>query len=251
MKKKCAVFTIVKNEKFFLPVWIKHYSKFFDCEDIYVLDHQTTDGSTNDLKCNVVQVHNELTFDHQWLCNTIQNFQSTLLQKYNAVLFVESDELVYSIGGVNLREYIDLFLHSPLNYVTCIGFEVMQNVSVEPKYESNSSIFSQRKYWFRHELYDKTLLTKIPLVYSWGFHNCDYPKVFDDKLFLCHLHRFDFPLMLERHTERATTWNIKDDAGASFHQKIYLEDELKIYFNSIPHEIELIPEIHLQSLNGI
>ena len=251
MKKKCAVFTIVKNEKFFLPIWLKHYAKYFDQADIYILDHQSTDGSTNNLRCNVVPVHNELAFDHQWLCNTIQNFQSELLNKYNAVLFAESDELIYTLGDLRLNDYIDNFINSSSNYVTCVAYEVKQDLENEPKYDSNRGIFLQRKNWYRHELYDKTLLTKIPLTYSFGFHTCNYPKVFDNNLFLCHLHRFDFPLMLERHEERATKWNLKDDKGAGFHHRIFEESELLTYFNSIPHPIELIPEIHLQSLHGI
>ena len=45
MKKKCAVFTMVKNENYFLPIWLKHYKKFFSNEDIFILDHQSNDGS--------------------------------------------------------------------------------------------------------------------------------------------------------------------------------------------------------------
>lgn len=41
MKKKCAVYTIVKNEDYFLPKWIKHFNKYFDKSDIYILDHQS------------------------------------------------------------------------------------------------------------------------------------------------------------------------------------------------------------------
>ena len=47
--KDCAVFTIVKNEKLFLPIWIKHYKKFFDNYDIYILDHESNDDSTKNL----------------------------------------------------------------------------------------------------------------------------------------------------------------------------------------------------------
>jgi len=251
MKKKCAVFTIVKDEKFFLPIWVKHFSKFFEQQDIYVLDHQSSDGCTDGLQCNVIQVENHLAFDHQWLCNTIQNFQSHLLNNYNAVIFSEVDELIYSIGGLNLTEYITEFIHSEAPYITCVGYEVFHDMKNEKPYKIDKPLFSQRKNWFKHALYDKTLLTKIPLNYQWGFHNCDHNKVFDNKLFLCHLHRFDFPLMLERHQHRVRNFNIKDDGGASFHQKIDKTDELLVYFNSIPCEPEFIPKEHLDCLHGI
>lgn len=69
MKKKCAIFTIAKNEDYFLPKWIKHYKKYFDVSDIYILNHQSSDGSTDNLDVNVVDVFNELAFDHNWLLN--------------------------------------------------------------------------------------------------------------------------------------------------------------------------------------
>jgi hypothetical protein len=97
-KKKCAVFTMVKNENYFLPIWLKHYKRYFDNSDIYILDHQSNDGSTEELDVNVELVINELAFDHQWLVNTVQNFQVKLLEQYESVLFAEADELVYTIG---------------------------------------------------------------------------------------------------------------------------------------------------------
>ena len=42
-----AVLTMVYNESVFLPIWLRYYSRFFAPEDIYVLDHQSDDGSTN------------------------------------------------------------------------------------------------------------------------------------------------------------------------------------------------------------
>ena len=46
MKRRKAAFTIVKNEPVMLPIWLSYYSKHFDLQDLYVLDHQSTDGST-------------------------------------------------------------------------------------------------------------------------------------------------------------------------------------------------------------
>jgi hypothetical protein len=43
--RKIAAFTMVKNEKWFLPIWLNYYTKFIDERDIYVLDHASTDGS--------------------------------------------------------------------------------------------------------------------------------------------------------------------------------------------------------------
>lgn len=252
MKKGCAVFTIVKNESYFLPIWLKHYKKYFSVEDIYVLDHQSTDGSTTNLDANVVPVVNELAFDHQWLVNTVQNFQKDLLKKYESVLFAESDELVYSVEK-SFNEVIDKFLKDDkVQYQTCTGYEVIQDLENENSLEEGDEIFKNRNYWFQTPSYNKTLLSKIPLRWVWGFH-----QVIDNipnrkyNLFLCHLHRVDFEFMLKRHEERATKWKLKDDGEAGFQHRIGDRQGVLDYFTHIETPVKPIPQIHKSVLNGI
>lgn len=241
MKRRCAVFTIVKNENYFLPIWLKHYKKYFDNSDIYVLDHQTTDGSTDNLDVNVEKVINELAFDHAWLVQVIQDKQKELLEKYECVLFAESDELVYH-PQKPLSYLIDEFLNSEKQYQTCTGYEVTQDLDKEIPLNVDDNIFDHRNYWFRYHDYDKTLLTKIPLSYVWGFHVAvgkapDYSM----GLKLCHLHRCDFELMLKRHEERAYKWNKKNDGGGIQHS-IGDRENLLIYFKKMVNPLIRIPQ---------
>ena len=76
--KKCAVFVMVKDEGYFLPKWLGYYKQFFKPEDIYVLDHQSSDGSTQNLDVNVIHVTNDVAVDHTWIVNTIQDQQRKL-----------------------------------------------------------------------------------------------------------------------------------------------------------------------------
>ena len=73
--QKCALLTIVKNEKTFLPIWLRHYKNYFNDEDIYVLNHESNDNSTDHLEVNVFDIYNPLGFDHQWLVDTIKEYQ--------------------------------------------------------------------------------------------------------------------------------------------------------------------------------
>ena len=254
MKKKCAVFTIVKNESYFLPIWIKHYKKYFSNSDIYVLNHQSNDGSTDNLDVNVIEVVNELAFDHQWLVNTVGSFQSKLLQEYNCVIFAESDELIYSIDK-NLNDTIDDFISSDFNYVKCKGYEVIQDLENEKSITEEDSIFDNRDNWYECSLYNKPLLSKVPLNWAWGFHNLShYPEtdpIGTYGLTLCHLHRVDFEFMLKRHEERAKKWNLKNDGNAGAHHRICDRDELLKFFNDVNSEIVKIPKEHKDQLNGI
>jgi hypothetical protein len=251
MKKKCAVFTIVKNENYFLPIWLKYYQQYFLDADIYVLDHQSDDGSTSNLSVNVIPIINELVFDHQWLLTIVQNFQESLLQKYESVLFVESDELVYSIEKP-LNEIIDTFLNdNEVRYQTCTGYEVIQDLETEKSLETDNEIFKNRNYWFKTTVYDKTLLSKIPLKWVWGFHEITNGNT-DRKhnLFLCHLHRVDFEIMYKRNVRRLVGAKIKDDSG-SCQNKIMQRDDLMSYFLLENANKNLIPEEHKLALNGI
>jgi hypothetical protein len=252
-KKKCAVFTIVKNENYFLPIWLKHYKKYFNNDDIYILNHQSTDGSTEGLDVNVELIVNELAFDHQWLVDTVQNFQVKLLEEYESVLFAESDELVYTLGKP-LNEVIDEFLLDTQSIVqTCTAKEVMENIGVEKELEPGDEIFKHRNQWFDNPIYHKTLLSKVPLKWVWGFHYTK--KANTDKKYnlqLVHLHRCDFNFMLERHKERATKWNLKNDgAGIGYQHRIGDREGVLDYFNKIDGKLLTIPQEHKDALNGI
>lgn len=244
MKKKCAVFTISKNEYYFLPKWLKHYKKYFDDEDIYILDHESDDDSTDNLNVNVIKIVNDIAFDHQWLTTTVENYQRELLEKYECVLFADSDELIYTYPRA-LNETIDLFLKSNETIQTCLGYEVIQNLELESPLKETDLIFENRDYWFRYPLYDKPLLSKIPLNWEWGFHHTlDHRRSNTFNLILCHLHRCDFELMFKRHKDRLDKWNIKDDGESGFQHRIPDREGILGYFNTIPSNKELINKEH-------
>ena len=257
MKKNCAIFTIVKDEDYFLPIWLKHYSKYFSKDDIYVLDHDSVDGSTDNLGVKVTKVHRDLAFDHQWLVDTVSSYQSELLQQYEVVIFTEADELLYSIERP-LNMLIDSFLiNNSQQYLTCTGYEVIHNINKEKPILLGDSIIQNRNEWFKYTPYDKTLISKIPLKWCWGFHDpIGVPREYCPELFMFHLHRVDFEFMLKRHDRRANKWKIKDDgphAGA-YHKIGDRDGVMKYFYNpeglqSIP--IELIPNKHKIALDGI
>jgi hypothetical protein len=250
-KRRCAVFTIVKNEYYFLPIWLKYYKKYFADQDIYVLDHQSNDGSTDNLTVNHIPVVNEMAFDHNWLVETIENFQVSLLEKYESVIFAESDELLYS-PDMPLNILIEHFLNDPSKkHITCLGHEMIQDLEKESPLEIGGEIFKNRNYWFKYPDYDKTLISKVPLKWVWGFHYAkNIDRDFSYNLHLMHLHRCDFELMLKRHEERANKWKLKGDGGGTQHAIGDREGVLK-YFNKISSEIKFIPERHKRVFDGI
>lgn len=240
---------MVKDEGYFLPKWLGYYKQFFKPEDIYVLDHQSSDGSIDGLDVNVIKVTNDVAVDHAWIVNTIQEQQRKLLQDYKCVLFAESDEIVYPLFQ-RLDEYIDKFLEGDDDYVTCIGHEMMQHLDKEEPLSPTEPIMGKRGHWFRHGLYDKTLLSKVPLDWAWGFHSHKGQNIYRG-LYLLHLHRHDFEMMLKRHEMRVAKWKMKDDGNASYQFKISQRGELLKYFYEQCKEPQPIPAEHIQSIRGI
>lgn len=251
--KNCAVFTIVKNEKYHLPKWVNHYKKYFNKEDIYVLDHETKDGSTNNIDVNVVKVYNELAFDHGWLHSTVYNFKIELLKKYKCILFSEVDEIVYSVKKP-LNETISDFINSDIDYYTCIGYDLYHDLNNnESSLLYNDPILKYRNRWIKQPLYNKTLLTKISLNWSAGFHyiNIDNTGVnYHNDLFLLHLHKVDFNLMIERHNSRLTNTKVKDDGGG-WENKITSENGIRGLILSDSYKSELIPNEHKKVLDEL
>lgn len=232
--RRKAVFTIVQNERRFLPLWLRYYGRDFDPEDIYVLDHDSTDGATEGLqgRCNVVAVHRDHSFDHMWLVGVVEDFQAFLLRSYEAVLFAEADEFVVADPARydGLGEYIEAM---PGAVACCTGYNVVHYPD-EPPLRFDEPVLPQRAYWHPSPQYSKRLLAKVPLRWSVGFHReLTAPGVQPDpELLLVHLHRADFDSCLERHRAAADRpwpegdlrWNL------GWHQRVVEADEFRDWF---------------------
>ncbi len=203
--KKSAVFTMVKNEMWFLPIWLNYYSKFFDERDIYVINHASTDESIQIVKgqyskINIVNLTYE-PFDDIFKVNEIKKLQSALLGQYRCVLYSDPDELIAPFipdtEYIDLSEYIDHFIkHSPAQAIKTNGWELIHLPQLdEPSIDLTKSILSQRSYWFHSpQWYSKVLLSKIPLNWSPGLHLASNNVTEDPFLYLIHLHRMDYAL---------------------------------------------------------
>jgi hypothetical protein len=254
MKKKAAIFTIVKDEDYFLPIWIKYYSQYFNKEDIYILDHNTVGDSTKNLECNVIRLNYDELFNHQWLCSTVKSYQKELLEKYEVVVFTEIDEILFSTEKpFNL--IIEDFYNSNNEYITCLGYELIQDLKTEKPLTFGDSIAKNRKYWMHEPRYNKTLVSKIPLDWAIGFHDTNYSSNILDNFYMAHLHFVDANNTYYRYINRIKS-------GGKLNTNIISEKEWermanhKLFFEEWPHrenyvknKWDIIPEKHLSKLN--
>ena len=239
---KCAVFTIVRDEAVILPVWLRYYSQYFSIEDMYVLDNDSKDGSTNNItQANVRIVHNEKYFDHAWLLKTVQDFQRQLFSEgYEYVLFTEADEIIL-INPDNGHDLGAFIKNADKPTYRCTGFEIWQNTAFERPIDWTVNVMNQRRFWRGSPGFSKPLLSKVPLTWGAGFHTCDNMPEPDPNLILCHLHWADMKTTLAKHEYKRKQDFEKNglEQGLGFHHR-WSEDKLIAdYVEAINHLIEI------------
>jgi len=232
MKRKAAAFTIVQNEAERLSPWISHYN---DLDGVYVLDHDSWEMPFDICRASVVPVHNTDSFSHSWMRNVVQDFQKFLFNSYECVIFSEVDEFVIYEKG--LARLIEAMSSNKTPAVRCRGVEVVERDG-KPSYELS--------HW-----YDKTLVTRCPVQWTDGFHECNYQMHEPlDSLWLVHTHRQNYAACRQRHKETAARkWSQKDIAtGAGAHNRIQTDAEFDAWFYRHDGPAIELPEAVLKQL---
>jgi Glycosyl transferase family 2 len=243
MSGSAAVVTIVRDEAVFLPIWLDYYGRFFAPQDIYVLDHDTQDGSTDRNGFVRVPVHHP-TVDWAWHRDVLQAKQSELLDRYAVVLVTDVDEIVVPSPEVgDLGSYLACFEH---DFATCRGYEVIHLRDREPPLDLSRPVLEQRGWWFYSPAYCKPLLARVPMLWHGGLHARVDGAVFDDGvLHLLHLHRMDFDLCLARHRQRVSVpWNPRDwNEGWGYQNRIVDAEEFdRWFYEDTCSSYALVPE---------
>lgn len=240
--KRRAVLTMVHNEPVFLPIWLGYYSRFFAADDIYVLDNDATDGSTEREGFVRIPVSHG-SVDHIWMVRTIEHHQHELLDRYDAVLVTDVDEIVAPRPGYGtLADYIDRLDEE---FVNCLGYELIHLVDREPPFDPSRPVLDQRGHWFPNRVYNKPALAMSPTRWMLGFHaREDRRTELDPDLCMIHLHRMDYEICLARHRyRRRRRWNERDLAeNWARHNLIVDEAEFARWFyeDAAIDDLELI-----------
>jgi hypothetical protein len=244
---KRAVLTIVQNESVLFPIWLRYYSRFFEPSDIYVLDHESIDGSTDGDGFVRIPVSHP-TVDMGWIVSTVEEHQRRLLERYDVVLVVDVDEIVAPEPKLGtLADYLARFDEE---WVNCLGYEVLHMRDDEPPLDPARPVLAQRGHWFANGIYDKPAIATVPLRWRPGFHGrTDYQFNPDPNLRLIHLHRVDYEVCRTRHRRwRSKPWNAEDlEARWSVHNRVTEGAEFERWFykdsvvDGVPIRLEEIP----------
>ena len=250
---RIATFTVTRDEKTFLPRWVKNSLKNFDPKDIYILDHQSEDGSVDDAKalgCNVETIYPPENPDASWFRDKMRQTQRDLLQKYDWVLFSESDEFVIPNPDIgNLRDVAQRMESEGIDFARCTGFDIVHDYTREPAMDFSADLWLPQRSrcipWFspynNKMLYSKPIFSRVPLSWRNGFHDVgdangrpiDVTRL--EYLYLIHCHCLDMG-----ETERRHSLRLRSQKEFTHGAQLEMGNELNAKFDNflkISHEI--------------
>ena len=207
-----AAFVMVRDEPEMLPVWLRYYTRFVNSSDIYIFDHSTCDGSIEEARrsfsFNLERLDHPVAYDIPWYTEYVKAKQKELLQSYQVVIFAEVDEILWCPYG--LDKLLKDFASGSESQLRALGHELLHLTHEKPM-NFGKEIVSQRMYWSRAQLFDKTLISKIPLDWTGGFHNVKgIEQPVDGKnLRLMHLHYADIDHVRKKY-ERCHSYRQKE-----------------------------------------
>jgi hypothetical protein len=188
---KTFALTFAYNENFFLPRWVAYYGAQLGVENLFVLDHGSSDLSCLGLgAANILSVPRS-AYDEIKRVDFASHMHRALLNYYDAGFVMDADEFVIA-DPRKYRSLADFVDRTSAEALTAIGLELYHVRAVEHEFVDSLPILFQR----RHVIFDswmcKRSFARIPMQFGGGFHTSNQPTVFDPDLYLIHLKNFNF-----------------------------------------------------------
>lgn len=212
---RIAALTLVRNEPDFFPLWVKYYEK--EVDELFVINplHQTYPSKWTEVK---IEGDGGIPWGMIQINNTIRD----LLDRFDWVIYSDVDEYIIPKHG-DIRAFLKFKREAMF---TCKGMDVFHDG--EPPIDFSKPILRQRKSWIPAHAYNKTNITRIPIVLAEGAHYTqeEYSEMEERKiplrqvveehitpnLYLVHLKRCDKDIFVKR---KGSYWadevNLKED----------------------------------------
>lgn len=204
---KIAALTFVFNENVNLPIWRRYYGQQFGEKNLFVIDRESNDGSTDDLgEINRIVVPRD-AFDDRKKASIMSSFQNGIINYYDAMVIGDCDEIAVPDPNkyTNLADYAQRMQHQ---YSTCVGVDLLHIIHKEPPIDLTKPIMEQRRFGRFRTAGCKTMLSRIPLRWGPGLHYTDHKPWIDPDLINVHLKTMDYQCaMLRQKVNQTTEWS--------------------------------------------
>lgn len=225
---RIAVITMVYNERVMLPIWRRYYGAAFGPENLFILDHGSNDGSTDNLTDeNRIKLYRD-RFSNADRAKLISKFHETLLAIYDYVIYTDCDEFLVADPktGKNLKAFIEARKRP---YFTPVGLNLTHVTQTEPILDTTEPILKQRRHVQFVSPMMKTLTSSVPVTWKAGFHSSTLHPFIENDLFLFHLKRYDLNNDLTRTKITREIVRPVEEKHHGAHQR-YSDDELRAMY---------------------
>lgn len=217
MRAPLAIVTMVYNERDFLPVWLQHYGAEVGLCACHVIDHGSDDGSTHAIApANILRIPRSPQDDDR-RATAVSNYCAALLSWYEAVIYVDVDELLVADPEI-YSGLVDYARRGSKAVETATGFDIVHCPDSEAQLNWQAPLGGQRSWLRFSSAMCKAVLIRQPVAWVPGFHNTEHCPSLDTPLFLFHLRYADLNSGLDRLARtRKQPW-VNDQVG--LHQRM-------------------------------
>ena len=194
---RIAALTFCRDEGAMLPLWVQFYGDQFGTENLYVVDDNSEDGSTDDLPCDVLRIPpiRGGKFESTRM-GFIAGLSRSLLELYDAVVFCDADEFHvpdpdrYS----GLRDFIEQ-QDPDVRAIGALGLNVVHAAGVEEPLDLSQPLLGQRQLAKFLPLMCKPAIKFVPAPWYAASHGIRAPYAVDPDLWMFHLKFADRELL--------------------------------------------------------
>ncbi|MDF1854018.1 glycosyltransferase family 2 protein [Pseudooceanicola sp.] len=189
----CAI-TMLRDDLFFLEIWLRHYGDMLGRENCYVIAHgREPEVLAMAEGCNIIGIPGEhhKNFDmKRW--RLLNNLVMGLNPYYKHVIVGDVDELVV-VDPAEGKTLLDWLEDAPERRVfTPLGLEVLHRIDVEDE-AIGAQVLGPRRHVRVAPHYSKPCIVSIGTKIARGGHFAQFDKLFTpDALYLMHLKFVDF-----------------------------------------------------------
>lgn len=198
---KVFAITVAHNEDFFLDRWEAYHGAQLGHENLFVIDHGSTDLSVARLRAacpvNVLRVP-RTTFSDAQRARAVAALHESLLEYFDAGFVTDCDEflVVDPAKFDGLRSFAQEV--AAAGSATAIGLNLVHMPDIEPPFQAHIPIMAQRRHLRFETAMCKTAFASRKGRWSGGFHGSSFEPSFRDGFYLFHLKLFDHAWRLVR-----------------------------------------------------
>lgn len=159
---RIAALTFIRKEEDWFPIWLKYYCK--EVDELFVIN-PNQEEYPQEPKWTEIKTDGDGGNNIVWGQIQVNEAIKNLLQKFDWVIYSDADEYIIPKYG-DIRAFLKFRREAMF---TCNGRDLLHEKG-EVKLDLTKPILRQRKWWVSCHPYNKTVVTRVPIILCDGNH---------------------------------------------------------------------------------